>query len=245
MPLMCRRQRAFPGCAACTCAARALRGCTRLILRPPRCRNQPGADGGLLWSQHLIFDGWHPAQHAHAAASSPHLAPTTSKQPLLMSVPRLTAAPVSAASSSVKAHPDARQAGVAAAGTHVLAAPGSASPSSDVKRPPAGARLHTSAHGNSVSSTQSSAAVVAERNTSVDAGSGSSIHAAAIISDFDWRAYLLRYPDLRASGVRTQEAAAAHYAATGRNEQRSYRRVPLVLQYVACQVGAVFACLPL
>jgi hypothetical protein len=54
-------------------------------------------------------------------------------------------------------------------------------------------------------------------------------------ADFDWRAYLLRYPDLRAAGLRTPEAAAQHYAASGSAEHRSYAKVPLVLRYTACQ----------
>jgi hypothetical protein len=53
--------------------------------------------------------------------------------------------------------------------------------------------------------------------------------------DFDWRAYLLRYADLRASGIRTREAAAAHYVANGRRESRGYSRVPILLRYTACQ----------
>lgn len=53
--------------------------------------------------------------------------------------------------------------------------------------------------------------------------------------DFDWKAYLLRYPDLRAGNIRTRAAAAWHYAAKGRAEQRSYTRVPVLLRYTACQ----------
>jgi hypothetical protein len=54
-------------------------------------------------------------------------------------------------------------------------------------------------------------------------------------ADFDWRAYLLRYPDLRAAGLRTREAASQHYAERGSAEHRSYAKVPLVLRYTACQ----------
>jgi hypothetical protein len=54
-------------------------------------------------------------------------------------------------------------------------------------------------------------------------------------ADFDWRAYLLRYPDLRTAGLRTPDAAARHYAERGSAEHRSYAKVPLVLRYTACQ----------
>jgi hypothetical protein len=53
--------------------------------------------------------------------------------------------------------------------------------------------------------------------------------------DFDWRSYLIRYADLRASGVRGAAAAAAHYTSSGHRERRSYRRVPVLLRYTACQ----------
>lgn len=45
----------------------------------------------------------------------------------------------------------------------------------------------------------------------------------------------MRYSDLRSNGVRTREAAAAHYAGNGYREQRSYQRVPVLLRYTACQ----------
>lgn len=57
----------------------------------------------------------------------------------------------------------------------------------------------------------------------------------AVPEDFDWRAYLLRYSDLRSSNIRTREAAIFHYVDNGYNEQRSYQRVPVLLRYTACQ----------
>jgi len=53
--------------------------------------------------------------------------------------------------------------------------------------------------------------------------------------DFDWRSYLLRYSDLRTTGVRTRAAALAHYVDNGYKEQRSYQRIPVLLRYTACQ----------
>jgi hypothetical protein len=52
---------------------------------------------------------------------------------------------------------------------------------------------------------------------------------------FDWRAYLLRYPDLRAGGVRGREAAVLHYVDHGHAEARRYDRIPVLLRYTACQ----------
>lgn len=54
-------------------------------------------------------------------------------------------------------------------------------------------------------------------------------------ADFNWKAYLLRYPDLRSGNIRTQEAAAWHYTQTGHKEGRSYAKVPILLRYTACQ----------
>jgi hypothetical protein len=53
--------------------------------------------------------------------------------------------------------------------------------------------------------------------------------------DFNWKAYLLRYPDLRAGNIRTREAAAWHYTQQGHKEGRRYGRVPVLLRYTACQ----------
>ncbi len=52
---------------------------------------------------------------------------------------------------------------------------------------------------------------------------------------FDWRAYLLRYPDLRTAKIRTKEAATDHYTSKGHKERRSYEKVPVLLRYTACQ----------
>jgi hypothetical protein len=57
----------------------------------------------------------------------------------------------------------------------------------------------------------------------------------AVPEDFDWRAYLLRYSDLRNSNIRTRDAAVFHYVDNGYSEQRSYQRVPVLLRYTACQ----------
>jgi hypothetical protein len=53
--------------------------------------------------------------------------------------------------------------------------------------------------------------------------------------DFDWKAYLLRYPDLRSGSIRTKDAAVWHYIQTGHKEHRSYEKVPILLRYTACQ----------
>lgn len=53
--------------------------------------------------------------------------------------------------------------------------------------------------------------------------------------DFNWKAYLLRYPDLRSGNIRTKEAAAWHYTQKGHKEHRSYAKVPILLRYTACQ----------
>lgn len=53
--------------------------------------------------------------------------------------------------------------------------------------------------------------------------------------DFNWKAYLLRYPDLRAGNIRSKEAAAWHYTQKGHKEHRSYAKVPILLRYTACQ----------
>lgn len=54
-------------------------------------------------------------------------------------------------------------------------------------------------------------------------------------ADFNWRAYLLRHTDLRASNIRTRDAALSHYIVAGRKEQRSCQRIPVLLRYTACQ----------
>lgn len=71
--------------------------------------------------------------------------------------------------------------------------------------------------------------------SAVGAAGSKSGSGASTPNDFDWRSYLLRYPDLRASNIRTREAAAYHYADNGRKEHRSYQRVPVLLRYTACQ----------
>jgi hypothetical protein len=53
--------------------------------------------------------------------------------------------------------------------------------------------------------------------------------------DFDWRAYLLRYSDLREGNVRNRDAAVWHYLARGGKEGRSYAKIPVTLRYTACQ----------
>ncbi len=53
--------------------------------------------------------------------------------------------------------------------------------------------------------------------------------------DFNWKAYLMRYSDLRAGNVRNRDAAVWHYLARGGKEGRSYARIPILLRYTACQ----------
>lgn len=53
--------------------------------------------------------------------------------------------------------------------------------------------------------------------------------------DFNWKAYLLRYADLRAGNIRTHDGAAWHYTQQGHKEGRSYAKVPILLRYTACQ----------
>lgn len=53
--------------------------------------------------------------------------------------------------------------------------------------------------------------------------------------DFNWKAYLLRYPDLRSGNIRTKQAAAWHYTQQGHKEHRSYQKIPVLLRYTACQ----------
>jgi hypothetical protein len=53
--------------------------------------------------------------------------------------------------------------------------------------------------------------------------------------DFNWKAYLLRYPDLRIGNIRTKDAAAWHYMQKGHKEHRSYAKIPILLRYTACQ----------
>lgn len=53
--------------------------------------------------------------------------------------------------------------------------------------------------------------------------------------DFNWKAYLLRYPDLRSGNIRTKDAAAWHYTQKGHKEHRSYAKIPILLRYTACQ----------
>jgi hypothetical protein len=38
--------------------------------------------------------------------------------------------------------------------------------------------------------------------------------------DFDWRAYLMRYGDLRSNGIRTRDAALFHFMDKGHKEHR-------------------------
>jgi hypothetical protein len=58
---------------------------------------------------------------------------------------------------------------------------------------------------------------------------------ANVPADFNWKAYLLRYPDLRSGNIRTQDAAVWHYTEKGYAEHRSYERIPILLRYTACQ----------
>ena len=50
---------------------------------------------------------------------------------------------------------------------------------------------------------------------------------------FNWRSYLLYHTDLRASGIRTAEAAWAHYQTKGKLRQTPH--IPVLLRYMACQ----------
>ncbi|KAF6260637.1 hypothetical protein COO60DRAFT_1269269, partial [Scenedesmus sp. NREL 46B-D3] len=54
-------------------------------------------------------------------------------------------------------------------------------------------------------------------------------------ADFNWKAYLLRYPDLRSGNIRTKQAAAWHYTQKGHKEHRSFAKIPILLRYTACQ----------
>lgn len=61
------------------------------------------------------------------------------------------------------------------------------------------------------------------------------LSAQRIPEDFDWRAYLLRYPDLRLANIRNREGAVWHYLDRGADEHRSYAKIPVMLRYTACQ----------
>ena len=52
--------------------------------------------------------------------------------------------------------------------------------------------------------------------------------------DFDWRTYLLYQPELRYSGITTEELAKRHYLDFGRAEGRIYKRLRVLLRYTAC-----------
>ena len=52
---------------------------------------------------------------------------------------------------------------------------------------------------------------------------GPAIPAGAIPSDFDWKAYVDRYEDLRKAGINTEEKAKQHWLEWGKNEGRDYR----------------------
>lgn len=54
-------------------------------------------------------------------------------------------------------------------------------------------------------------------------------------SGFNWKAYLLRYPDLRSGNIRTKQAATWHYMQKGQQEHRSHQKIPILLRYTACQ----------
>uniref|UniRef100_A0A383W2H7 O-fucosyltransferase family protein n=1 Tax=Tetradesmus obliquus TaxID=3088 RepID=A0A383W2H7_TETOB len=54
-------------------------------------------------------------------------------------------------------------------------------------------------------------------------------------ADFNWKSYLLRYPDLRSGNIRTKQAAAWHYTQKGHKEHRSFAKIPILLRYTACQ----------
>ena len=47
-------------------------------------------------------------------------------------------------------------------------------------------------------------------------------NASQVPANFDWQAYLKKYPDLKANGVDTLEEARKHYALFGRQEGRTY-----------------------
>jgi hypothetical protein len=69
-------------------------------------------------------------------------------------------------------------------------------------------------------------------------GPGGAVAAADSIpepADFNWKAYLLRYPDLRSGNIRTKQAAAWHYTQKGHKEHRSFAKIPILLRYTACQ----------
>lgn len=51
---------------------------------------------------------------------------------------------------------------------------------------------------------------------------------------FDWRTYLLYYPDLVAAGIKSEQEAKDHYVQHGRAEGRLHRRVRVLLRYTAC-----------
>ncbi|MFA5166931.1 MAG: hypothetical protein WC530_00210 [Candidatus Omnitrophota bacterium] len=46
-------------------------------------------------------------------------------------------------------------------------------------------------------------------------------------SDFDWETYIQNYEDLRRAGIDTEKEAQQHWLEFGKNEKRSYRRIPV------------------
>lgn len=57
---------------------------------------------------------------------------------------------------------------------------------------------------------------------------------AQIPSSFDWEAYLLYHPELRAEGIGTEEGAIQHYLNVGRSNGYVYKRLRVLMRYTAC-----------
>eukprot|EP00879_Flechtneria_rotunda_P013450 GHRR01014043.1.p1 GENE.GHRR01014043.1~~GHRR01014043.1.p1 ORF type:complete len:592 (+),score=161.63 GHRR01014043.1:229-2004(+) len=94
-------------------------------------------------------------------------------------------------------------------------------------------KLVGSGSGNSKGSSGSTSS-----STSNDAAPPGAVPAPDSINEpanFNWKAYLLRYPDLRQGNIRTKQAAVWHYTQQGHKEHRSYEKIPILLRYTACQ----------
>lgn len=57
---------------------------------------------------------------------------------------------------------------------------------------------------------------------------------AHIPSSFDWEAYLLYHPELRAEGIASEESAMQHYLSVGRSSGYVYKRLRVLMRYTAC-----------